>query len=331
MKLDLKSKKILYELDINARQSFSGIGKKVGLSKEMVNYRIKQMEKSGLIKGYYTILNISKLGYLNYRVFLKFYNVNPKKEKIIIDYLFKQPRVAWIMGVSGYWDMTLLVGVKNIFEFEKIWNNFMELYRNYIEKKDLSVVTHRILFRKAYLLDKKIDDSGVIIAGGQRDKRVDDIDFKILKIITLNSRAPILEISKKTKISPKVISYRIKKMIKNNVILSFRALLDISLLHMSHFKIHITLQKMTKEKEKQLFTYARFHPNIQQITSAVGGADFEIELYAKSNVQLHEIIDDIKDNFSDIIRKIDIMEFYKEYKRVYLPSGGKEDCSKKNP
>jgi hypothetical protein len=31
-KLDLKDRKILYELDINSRQSFSQLGKKVGLS-----------------------------------------------------------------------------------------------------------------------------------------------------------------------------------------------------------------------------------------------------------------------------------------------------------
>jgi DNA-binding Lrp family transcriptional regulator len=40
--LDLKDKKILYELDFNARQSNASIGKKVGLSKDIVNRRVKK-------------------------------------------------------------------------------------------------------------------------------------------------------------------------------------------------------------------------------------------------------------------------------------------------
>ena len=40
-KLDLKDKKILYELDIDCRQSFRSIGRKVGLSKDVVATRVK--------------------------------------------------------------------------------------------------------------------------------------------------------------------------------------------------------------------------------------------------------------------------------------------------
>ena len=44
-KLDKKDKDILYELDLNSRQSFNQIGRKIKLSKEVVQYRIKQLEK----------------------------------------------------------------------------------------------------------------------------------------------------------------------------------------------------------------------------------------------------------------------------------------------
>ena len=47
-KIDLKDRKILYQLDLNCRQSNTQIGKKVGLSKQVVDYRIKQMEENGI-------------------------------------------------------------------------------------------------------------------------------------------------------------------------------------------------------------------------------------------------------------------------------------------
>ena len=43
IKLDLKDRKILYELDMNSRKSNTEIAKKVGLSKQVVGFRIKKL------------------------------------------------------------------------------------------------------------------------------------------------------------------------------------------------------------------------------------------------------------------------------------------------
>ena len=50
VKVDIKDKKILYHLEINSRQSFNSIGKKVGLSKVNVAYRVKKLQEKGIIK-----------------------------------------------------------------------------------------------------------------------------------------------------------------------------------------------------------------------------------------------------------------------------------------
>ena len=52
--IDKKDKKILYHLDLNSRQSLNSIGKKVGLTKDVVAYRIQRMQKHGIIKMFRT-------------------------------------------------------------------------------------------------------------------------------------------------------------------------------------------------------------------------------------------------------------------------------------
>ena len=42
IKINAKDKKILFHLIHDSRQSMKSIGKKIGLSKESVNYRIKR-------------------------------------------------------------------------------------------------------------------------------------------------------------------------------------------------------------------------------------------------------------------------------------------------
>lgn len=319
IKLDLKSRKILYELDINARQSYSKIGKKVGLSKDLVNYRIKQMEKSGLIKGYYTVLDISKLGYLNFRVFMKFYNVSPEKEKEIIGYLINHPRVGWLVSVTGRWDANILVWVESVYKFKQFWEEFLHKYRNYIDEKWISIVTEMIQYKKAFLLGKKSDDSEPEVVGGELERNVDETDLKILEVLSSDARASLLDISKNIKVSPKVVDYRIKRMIKDKIILSFRALLDLHMLGIVYYKMNFTLHNMTDEKEKELLEYAKIHPNIVITALTVGGANFEIEVYAESNKQFHEIRSEMRERFYDIIRSIETMEYFKEYKWIYLP------------
>ena len=70
-KLDKIDMRLLYELDCNARQSETALAKKVGRSRETVRYRIAQLEKREIITGYATWLNVSKLGYQAYKMYLK--------------------------------------------------------------------------------------------------------------------------------------------------------------------------------------------------------------------------------------------------------------------
>jgi len=70
VKIDLKDRKILYELDLNCRQSNTQIGKTVGLKKDVVSYRIKRLQEQGIIKNFWTEINTFKFGYFGLRLTL---------------------------------------------------------------------------------------------------------------------------------------------------------------------------------------------------------------------------------------------------------------------
>lgn len=85
-KLDLKDRKILYELDLNCRQSNAQIGKKVGLGRDVVAYRINRMQEEGIIKNYYALIDTFKLGYHMFRIYINFQYVTSKIKEEIIQY-----------------------------------------------------------------------------------------------------------------------------------------------------------------------------------------------------------------------------------------------------
>ena len=79
--IDLKDRKILYELDLDCRQSNTHIGKKVGLKKDVVSYRIKRMQDEGVIRNFWTAINTFNLGYNVFRIYIAFQNVSTAEKK----------------------------------------------------------------------------------------------------------------------------------------------------------------------------------------------------------------------------------------------------------
>ena len=87
-KLDAKDKKILEQLQKNARQSIAQIAKKTLLPRDVVVYRIKKLEQSKVIRAHHTLLNPQKLGYPLYvYVLFSCYNIKPDEETKFINYL----------------------------------------------------------------------------------------------------------------------------------------------------------------------------------------------------------------------------------------------------
>ena len=104
MKLDVKDRKILYNLDLNSRQSFSQVGKKVGLPKNTVGYRVKKLEEEGIIRNFYTVVDIYNLGYIIMRFHYKFQYTTPKIEEEIVDYFMKEVNFyACKRSVNGHY------------------------------------------------------------------------------------------------------------------------------------------------------------------------------------------------------------------------------------
>ena len=61
--LDETGWRILQALQENARLSFSELGLRVGLSSPAVAERVRKLEDAGIIKGYHTEIDTTKVGY----------------------------------------------------------------------------------------------------------------------------------------------------------------------------------------------------------------------------------------------------------------------------
>ncbi|MDD5133202.1 MAG: winged helix-turn-helix transcriptional regulator [Candidatus Nanoarchaeia archaeon] len=297
--LDLKNKKILYQLDSNSRQPNTQIAKKVGLSKDIVNYRIKQLEREGYIKSYYSIINFYKLGYSSIRVYLKLISCPLSKEKEIIDFLVNNQKVFYVIKIDGDYDIGFGTYVKNIYDFEKFYIEFKKNFKKFIKNDEISIFTKAYHFHRGYILDKKEDKFDYEVIGEEYNlEKVDDLDIKILKLIAKNARIPIIEIANKIKQPVMTVAFRIKQLEKKGVIQGYRFNFDFSKVDYGYYKVDLILDDISRLKD--LINYCHIHPNIIYVDQTLGRSDFEFDLEVKNKEEFLKIIDDLKEKFPEI-------------------------------
>jgi DNA-binding Lrp family transcriptional regulator len=149
-KLDVKDRKILYELDFDSRQSFSQLGKKVGLHRDVVAYRVNKLQEKGIIKNFYTEINEYKLGYSQVKFYLMYQNITPKIKQDIIDYLVKSSFINIVHSLEGQYDLCVISYVEKIPEFYNIWKDFIYKYRDFFSNQIFCVQNVELEYKKSF-------------------------------------------------------------------------------------------------------------------------------------------------------------------------------------
>jgi len=317
-KIDKKDRKILYQLDVNSRQSLSEIGKKVGLPKNVVAYRIKRLQELGIIVNFYTIIDASKLGYTIFRIYLTYQYTNPELEQEILDYFIKNKYIWWIGSIEGVYDIGVHIWVKDINEFYSFWQETLRKYRHYFEEQTIALYFKLVHHRYSYLLDEKADRTSFeVIGGGKKVEGVDNLDFKILQQIASNARILITKIAANLKTTTTVVKYRINKLKKLGVIQGFRTNIDYSKLGYQQFKVNLYLKEY--EKIDQITNYVKLNPNLIYLDVTVGYADLEVEFHLKSLDEMHKIVQDLIVKFPGSIKNYKFFNYRKVHKMQYMP------------
>jgi len=152
VKLDAKDKKILEQLQKNARQLISEIAKKTGLPRDVVQYRIKKLEENKVIRAYHTFLNPSKLGYPLY-VYVGFslYNITTEDEEKFLAFLKNHKNVIYVAKNSGKWDFSIGVCAKDYKEFDDILKEIRRKFSKIIKDYETMPVIQE--YKYDYLVD----------------------------------------------------------------------------------------------------------------------------------------------------------------------------------
>ena len=312
VKINKKDREILFHLSLNARASLSELAKKTKLSKEVVHYRIKNLEKKGVIEGYYGVINTYKMGRTFYRVYMRTINMSSKVEEEFIRYLKNQKKVTWVVEMDGDLDFLYVVWANNISEFRDVYMGVNDKFGKYIERKFFSVMTDVYYFKHKYLTGK--EDGTYKLTGGEIVyPKLDEEDIELITLLSNDGRASLVELASKIKSNAKAVQRRMKKLEKD-IITCYNVKINHKLLGYTQRKVMLNLNDTSKQTLKKLITFLTYHPSTIYITIAIGQYDLEFEMMEEGHENFHKLLKELKSNFGDVIKNYFTVIFYDEPK-----------------
>ncbi len=318
--LDLKDRRILYELDLDARQPATQIAKKIGLSKQAVHHRIDRLVKNGVINQFVMVLDTQKLGYCFYDLFLQLQNMTKEKEAEMLDFLKSMNTVGWMCKTMGKWDLIIAIFTRDVKEFNNSLSQIFNKYGEYIKDKTFIIDTDAIICKNKYLFEEKgshlrKDDA----YGDDSPANLDDKDVILLRTLDTNPRMSLLGLSRKTEISFDTVRRKIKRMTDEGVIQGFKIKINPMAFG---YEWHVLLLELNivNDKQKQEFTrFLQNHKNVIFIINTIGNWNMMLDLHLKDFTHFQEFLSEIQENFDHMIKSHEHLTVTKEYKTTYVP------------
>lgn len=327
LKLDVKDRRILYELSKNARISLTSLAKSVGLSREVVNYRLDTLTKKGILTGHTALVDIKRLGKIKHIVYIQLQNFNKIWEKQLLNKLITNKNIIWVVSCGGKYDLGLLVSSNNIEDFDRIFNEITFLCGSYMndyfilseikedylglgllqegfKENNINSRRDRVSFSNEFSKKNKVKD---IIQLNKKDKL-------LLNLMINDARKKIIDIANKLNSSPEFVKKRIIKFIREGLIFGFIPMISLSTLGYEWHMAFLRFNNINEIEERRFLHYIKKHPNILWYVKTIGKWNMELSVFAKNVSHFREIINELRTEFSNIIRDYDSLMIFNQYK-----------------
>jgi len=248
IKIDKIDLKILAALDLDTRASFNQLGKAARVSKETAQYRFNQLINKKIITQFFIFVNPAKIGYNVNKILVKYKSVTKKIQEEIESFLTKNENVAWAGNTEGKWDLHITTFSKSKKEFSDFYMSFFKKFGRFFKEKEILMPINNPIFNDKYLSNGNLLYEKIMDARLDKEE-IDEIDKKILKILSSNSRTMLTEIGEKVKLSYWAVAQRIKRLEKKEIIIVFKTRIDFKKLGYSYYHLFIELRNEDTRKK----------------------------------------------------------------------------------
>jgi Lrp/AsnC family leucine-responsive transcriptional regulator len=323
--LDKRDWKLLYHLCRNARTSHNKLGKKLGMSRNAVAYRVERLIERRIISGFFTIIDHGLLGHSFYHVLLKV-NATEEEEVALITYLKNHKNLLVADRLLGEWDFMLEFGCKGIEQFNLMMKELKQKFSGIIDRYEVHIVSDSFKVEQLPLeLIKEGPAEIKVFSEAKSLVKLDELDKKLLFELNKDCTLPLNILAKKLGVTYETASARIKQLQKNKIILSFTARISLGKLGYDVYLVLLDLRNVSKGKESALKNHVNLNKKVRYAFMSGTKPSILLYLAVKNSEELDRFMRDIKEKFSDTIYNMKYMLSTQQIRYELFPQGFLEE------
>jgi len=298
--IDSKDHKIINYLINNSRTSYTSIANTEQIPLSVVKYRVERLKENGIIIRFNTLIDYTKLGYSILRFHFILQYVSPEIEKKIIEHFYNYDPTLSIYNTKGKYDLVVTILEKNAFEFFSFYEKTLKKYNRYFREIYISKLFEIYVNEKSKLHTTKKKNN----SKSRRDKtdiklKIDPLDYKILDLLSEDSRISSLEIAERLNVSTTTIIRHINQLICMDVILNYSIITDSKKLGYKKFIIYFHLVNYNKKME--IIKYLSSISSIREIYCTFGNWNIELILLTPNFEHFIALMEKIKNRYIEDI------------------------------
>jgi Lrp/AsnC family transcriptional regulator, leucine-responsive regulatory protein len=317
MELKEKELKLLAYLYHHNRESLTEIARAMQMTRIQVEYALNKFLNEGIIESFFTMFDYSAFGYKVYALaFIKL-------EKFSSLQKFTKRLEASKHCIScgecfGKYD----IFANLIFKSEEEMSNFLS---ETISKQNEQVLDYVIIkpylaeFHPLKILHEKKQQIFPLLSSNPKEKKFSESELKIMKLLSQDGRAKLIDIAKKVNISAEMVLHKIKKLQKEKVILGIRTQVKMKKLGYSYSMILLNVKNLSHDLKQKITEHARKEKRANSLVLSLFNPNCIIQIFHKTEDELKEEIKKIKELLKDEIFDLDVVLAQEEDKINTLP------------
>lgn len=302
--------KILWALDQDARASYSAIAKKLATSPQVVKYRVERLQARGLLLACWPMVEYRGLGYFFGLHFIKLQNMTPQAEREFYAHLDAHPSIPIVMRAQGYADLIIAIDARGVHQLSEIMRGLQNRFAPLFLDWDTVIPIGFSRFNRNYLTGRSEMTPQVAFTGAPLKLEADEIDRRILCLLSRDARMPLARIAHTVGVSAETAGRRIRRLERGGVIQCYTILPDHVKLGWPRHRTLIKFKNLTGREERRFFDYCNRHPHIVHHIRVLGNWDAAIDIEAEAGEKLREVLMGIKAQFADVISRIEPSYIY---------------------
>ncbi|PIN75649.1 hypothetical protein COV18_02270 [Candidatus Woesearchaeota archaeon CG10_big_fil_rev_8_21_14_0_10_37_12] len=324
MNLNSVDKKILWALHNNSRLPVSKVAKKCRISREIAEYRIKKLEKTGIIKGFVARVDMSFLCAGVGSALFKLIRFDEKRLSGILDFLKAHRSVNWIAELCGTADIVIVFLYKSSEDLAQIITEISEFIGSNLKEHQIQLYISEYKFSREGLVAedaRKFISPLISFKDHSEKKDLDKIDKLLLGILANNCRIKNIELAKKLKISEDAVRRRIISLEKRGLLLGYSITIDVNKLGFESYYVQLQIDQMTNQTIAKIKYYCETSPYVTYCSRIAGRYNVVMTVCAKNRNHFNDLLRDLRKHFGAQLLDYDFQIDLEEHKETTLPEG----------